>query len=354
MALLEGSTPPGRATVGAIDDVYLDTTTGIKYVMKYVITLDTDRTSEKTYCWYRQPQSSDDSAGDSDDISFYEDIYDRVTNSGTNFSHMFYNRTKLQTIPLIDTSNGTDFSRMFYNTAITTIPLLNTSKGTDFSYMFYECDNLTTVPLLDTGNGTNFYRMFYVTSIKTIPLLDTSNGTNFSHMLGYCPSLTSIPLINTSNGTDFSYMFYFSKSLKTIPSLNVGKGVKFDGMFSSSNIESIPALDTSSGTSFMGMFSGAMKLETISSLNLSNSSNCNSMFYNCAALVNLTVNGCIKSPINLSYSPLLSSSSLQSVINALTDRTGSSVYTIVLGATNIAKLSESMLSLIEAKNWAYK
>lgn len=212
------------------------------------------------------------------------------------------------TVEGLDTSTITDFSYFGQNDRFGTGEILtglNTKSGTNFYGMFQNCKNLTTIPKLDTSNGTNFYGMFIsCTILTTIQQLDTSSGTNFSSMFNGCISLTTIPQLNTSNGTSFYGMFSNCKSLTTVEL-----------------------------TSFISS---------------------NGMFYYCLALENLTVTGTItvnNNDLSLSDSPKLTVESLMSVINALADNTGKTTYTVTLGATNLAKLTDEQKQIAIDKNY---
>ena len=219
------------------------------------------------------------------------------TSAISNFSYMFNAAQELLSVPLFDTSNGTNFSYMFNAcTSLTTIPLLNTSKGTNFSYMFQNAYDLESIPLIDTSNGTNFSSMFNgCTSLATIPLIDTSKGTNFSSMFYNTPSLESIPLLNTSKGTNFSSM------------LNSCRNVI--------NVEGFKNLGQAYSTT--------------------NSANYNNY------------------KLDLSRCTLLTHDSLMNVINNLYDiaAKGCKTQGLVLGTTNLAKLTADEIAIATNKGW---
>ena len=160
---------------------------------------------------------------------------------------------------------------------------------------------------------------------------DTANGKKFSNMFNYCDALTSIPQLDTSNGTDFSYMFNYCGALT-----------------------SIPQLDTGNGKNFGSMFNNCRALTSISLLNMSNVSDTNwsSMFYNCPALKNVTFEGTIPVRGNMSVfssCPNLTVESLMSFINALTNMSDTATYTITIGSTNLAKLTEEQIQIATDK-----
>ena len=218
------------------------------------------------------------------------------------------------------------------NDLVAKLKYSDTANGTNFNYIFYYCTNLTSIPQLDTSKGTDFGYMFnYCGALTTIPQLDTSNGTSFSSMFSNCGALTTIPQLDTSNGTKFNNMFEYCKKLTTIPQL-----------------------DTSNGTNFYGMFFFCISLTSIPLLNMSSmsSTDWNNMFYNCTALENVTFEGTIPVRGNMSVfssCPNLTVDSLMSFINALTNMNSSATYTITIGSTNLAKLTEEQIQIATDK-----
>lgn len=141
---------------------------------------------------------------------------------------------------------------------------------------------------------------------------DTANGTNFNYMFNYCKALTTIPQLDTSNGTNFSYMFYDCKALNTISLLN---------------------MSSMSSASWGSMFNG------------------------CTALENVTFEGTIPVRGNMSVfssCPNLTVDSLMSFINALTNMNSSATYTITIGSTNLAKLTEEQIQIATDKRITLK
>ena len=147
-----------------------------------------------------------------------------ATSNVTDMYSMFYNCSRLVSVPLFDTSNVTDMHYMFYNCSrLVSVPLFDTSNVTDMYSMFTGCSSLTSVPLFDTSNVTNMNNMFNgCSSLTSVPLFDTSNVTNMNNMFNGCSSLTSVPLFDTSNVTNMSNMFYGCSNLETIHMKNIG------------------------------------------------------------------------------------------------------------------------------------
>jgi len=248
------------------------------------------------------------------------------------------------------------------------ITSLDTSKITDFRYMFYDNQYLTSIPYLDTSNGTNFASMFFNDfALKSIPLIDTSKATSLNSMFYACRALTEIPQINTGNGTDFASMFYQCQALTKIPQLNTSNATSLGSMFFGCNkLTEIPQFDTSKATNLYGTFNSCSALTTIAELDLSSCTNLTNMLYNCTKLVNLggfknlgqaylTTNAENYSSykLDLSKSTLLTHDSLMNVINKLYDiaSIGVKSQTLVLGATNLAKLNEEEINIAVSKGW---
>jgi surface protein len=205
--------------------------------------------------------------------------------------------TFIKTIPLIDTSKFTSTASMFQGCSnLTTIPELDTSKVTNMSYMFQNCSKLTTIPQLDTSNVTNMYSMFYSCSkLETVPALDTSNVTNMYQMFYGCSNLTTIPQLDTSNVANVSVAFSYCSKLTTLGGFkDLGK-----------------AYSTSTSANYSSY------------------------------------------TLNLSYSNNLTEESLMNVINNLYDiaTAGCKTQKLVLGSTNLAKLTSEQIAIATDKGW---
>lgn len=267
-----------------------------------------------------------------------------LTVQGTSARNMF-TYCPFTTIPQIDTSNITNASNMFNHcTNITTIPSLNTSKVTNISYMFQHCDSLITIPQLDTSKVADFSFMFdYCGKLESVPELDTSSAKNMRSMFANCSSLTTIPLFNTSKVDSIAYMFE-----------------------KCSNLVSIPQLDTSNVTSMNNMFINCTNLTTIPQLNGEKLTNIYYAFYKCNSLENF--DGLINLgqaystsqsanyayyKLDLSSSTKLNEQSLINVLNNLYDikTKGVKPQQLILGATNLSKLTSEELAIATEKGW---
>ena len=77
----------------------------------------------------------------------------------------------------------------------------------------------------------------------------------------------------------------------------------------------------------------------------------NSAFKYCNALEYVYLPFNFNSDINLSASTLYTRETILQWLNALADRTGLTAYTLTIGATNLAKLTEQDILIATNKNW---
>ena len=228
---------------------------------------------------------------------------------------------------VIDTSlyptGNTGNSNTFINSMITKISRIDTSKWTDFRRLFYNLINLEEIPLLDSSNSTNLNETFYNCSkIKTIPQFNTNNVTDLYSTFFGCTSLVTIPQLNTENVTRFYQTFSSCSSLTDVPLINAQK------------VHTI-----------YYCFSGCKALKNVGGLkDLGKAFNQKSAnHYN----HKVDFSACT----NLTYD------SLMNIINNLYDLNvtyGGTLYTqqLVLGSTNMAKLTSSELELATSKGWS--
>ena len=288
----------------------------------------------------------------------------------TNLNLMFGECYSLTTIPKLDTSKATDMSYMFGNCySLTTVPQLDTSNVTNISGMFSNCTSLTTIPQLNTSNVTNINGMFAgCYSLKKIPQLDTSKATNMGNMFDACYSLKKIPQLNTNNVTNMSYMFESCRALTTIPKLNTNNVTNMSGMFKYCwALTTIPQIDTSKVTDMSYMFQNCNALTTIPKLDTSNVTNTRDTLYYLTSLKNfgglLNLGQAYSTSLSANYytyglelsnSTELTHESLMNVINGLYDikTKGCKSQQLVLGATNLAKLTTEEIAIATNKGWS--
>ena len=193
----------------------------------------------------------------------------------------------------------------------------------------------------DVSKVTNMNSMFYNCSITSLDLTgwDTSNVTKTASMFNNCSSLASLNINN----------------------LNVGNVTDMYGMFTS--CYKLTSLDLSgwdvSKVTDMGEMFYYCKILTslnLSNWNMSNVTSMASMFKLCNELTDLNMNGAILPKINLTnwlldYNSTLTTTSLESVLNALQQLSEGESYTCSLGATNLAKLTDEQIAIATSKGW---
>ena len=76
------------------------------------------------------------------------------------------------------------------------------------------------------------------------------------------------------------------------------------------------------------------------------------VFSNCTSLTNVTLgSGFNCNGLDLSSSTRYSVDTLVAMLTALADRTGQTAYTLTIGTTNLAKLSDEQKAIATDKNW---
>lgn len=179
--------------------------------------------------------------------------------------------------------------------------------------------------------------------IKKIPLLDTSNVTSMSNMFRDCTKLISIPPIDTSNVVYMSSMFNNCVSLTTIPPIDTSNVTSMNQMFLyCSALTTIPQLDLSKVTNVFQMFLYCSVLTTLGSFqNLG-------MAYSTTESANFRYY-----TLDLSNSTKLTHDSLMNVINNLYDiaTKGCNAQQLILGSTNLAKLTAEEVAIGTERGW---
>lgn len=152
-----------------------------------------------------------------------------------------------------------------------------------------------------------------------MPNVDTSNGTSFNSTFSGCYGLLNIPLFDTSNGENFASAFASCYELKNIPLLEMGKAISVYLICSSCF-----SLTTLGGFKDLGK-----AYLTTASANYRNYK------------------------LDLSYSTNLTHDSLMNVINNLYDiaTKGCQPQQLVLGSTNLAKLTAEEIAIATNKGW---
>ena len=194
----------------------------------------------------------------------------------------------------------------------------------------------------ENGNKTDYYSVFYGygwTAETFKPKYDL-RGTRFQAAFGYASQLAGSLIdmldscgvvLDTSKATNVSNMFTTATKLTEIPHIDLS------------------SVDTSLG----GLFLTCKVLQRIEKITYTENSACynNNAYAGCAALADVEFAGVIAGDMNLSWSPLLSNATVQSLIDHLKNLTGATAKTLTFHADVGAKLTDEQRAAITAKNW---
>lgn len=233
--------------------------------------------------------------------------------------------------PFIDSSKMKYFAYMFsstYGTDLSLLENLDTSNGTDFSYMFSKRTDLTELPSLDTSNGMNFSYMFQASTIEIPPALNVEKATTLFAIFHNAQKISGKITLHAPKNTNLGSAFSYTYLLSEIDLGDTSNVTNWNGAFVGSGVNTVNELNFKSATNYVNAFASARKLQNITFSSIP-------IFDN---------------NFSFQYSPL-SEESLASLVNALSDNSGiAKTYTVTLGATNIAKLTEEQLAIVAAKN----
>ena len=200
------------------------------------------------------------------------------------------------------------------------IPLLHITT-TWLAALFKGCKSLETIPLLDTHAVKSMYMMFEdCNKLTHVPLLDMTANESIRYMFHNCISLTSIPQFNTSNVTNIQGVFSGCIHLTDVPLLNCSKVTFVNGEI----FDSCSRLINIGG------------LQNLGQAYLTTQSANSSDYY-----------------LSLVDNKQLTHDSLMNVINNLYDIATKGVKTqqLILGSTNIAKLTAEEIAIATNKGW---
>lgn len=205
------------------------------------------------------------------------------------------------------------------------------------------------------------------TSLKTIPLLDASNVTNMDYAFNSCVSLIKIPKLNTSKVKSMASVFSNCSKMTEVPQLDTNSLETANSMFSNcQSIIKIPKLDMSNAINVNSMFQSCCSLRSIPTLNTSKIINIANIFTGCYNLMDLggfinlgqaylqsSAENYFNYTLDLSPCINLTHDSLMNVINNLYDikSKGCKNQALVLGATNLAKLTAEEIAVATNKGW---
>ena len=127
--------------------------------------------------------------------------------------------------------------------------------------------------------------------------------------------------------------------------------VEFQRVFYGSKFTRIGVIDARKATRFYAVFNESRALKIIDKLIVAETTPILWSFANLSALEEIQFEGVIGSALDISNSPLLSSASVQSIIDHLKDLTGATAQKLSLHTDVILNLTDEQALAITAKNW---
>lgn len=163
---------------------------------------------------------------------------------------------------------------------------------------------------------------------ETLMNSDLSRIKNVQYLFNGNTKLTEFEMPETLNPTHVHYMF---QNCTSVTRINLfGK---------------------SAGSVLTGVFSGCTALVDVGTVNFQGVGYANRTFLNCTSLQEIRISGEIGLSVSFGDSPNLSADSIQSIIDHLADRTGTTALSLTLHTTVVGKMTDSQKADIKDKNW---
>ena len=188
-----------------------------------------------------------------------------------------------------------------------------------------------------TNNGTrvNYMYGFGNTDLAHFEPFTDLKPTNCGYMFSY------------TNGSSVDLVERFDKHGTTLDFSNVAAS---DRCFFMSGVTRVGIVDCLQMNGLNYFFMESRQLHTIEKMIVKKETTYNYTFNNCVALENITFEGTIGNNINFSSCNKLSHDSLMSIINRLESKT-SGTFTLSIGSTNLAKLTDAEKAVATQKGW---
>lgn len=234
------------------------------------------------------------------------------------------------------------------------------AKGYKTRYIIYYSNNSSAIDLPNNAiyailDGFVFRGNF--SNKRYLQCIDFINGSKTGSSYGgsmflSCSSLQKVTGLDLSDITDVSTMFRDCVSLKEVSMTNTNQITNMMGMFKNCySLQKVTGLNTNNTQNMLEMFYSCASLKQISNLDMSSVTNMGDMLYNCYSLATIKSLTVITDNLNLRSSSLLTHTTLLTILNALSDKTGQTTKTLTLGSTNLAKLTDEEKAIATNKNW---
>jgi hypothetical protein len=206
---------------------------------------------------------------------------------------------------------------------------------------------------IETGGGDSFYNDFWDI------YQENGNRVNYDKaFFTWWDNKAFKPKYNIKP-TQCTAMFQNSKISGDLREILKDLGITLDtsactslyATYQSTLFTAVPTIDTKNAPSVNYLFYGSKNLETIEKIISNENLTYTQAFTVCNNLKNITFEGQIGTHIAFSQSHLLTVESVQSIIDALADLTGSTTQTLTLHANVKIKLTETQIASITSKNW---
>ena len=286
-----------------------------------------------------------------------ENTLKKLLDATKNANYLFYEYQGTSVDGLIqysDTENVESISRTFYRSKVEKVPELNTSKAKDFSYSF-AYSSIKEFPNWNFSNAESIgYLLQQCNSLKADIVIN-----NLSKLTGdYClnsvcqqSAVTSVTLngLNPNIAYSINQAFFDCGWLQSI-SLNTTTGVpmKVKSMSETFNycnqLKTLPLMDLTQCTRFS--ITGCNSLESIPAYDMSNITSIN--LSNLYKLAEFHATG-MKVSFNISSSTKFTREALVEILNNLA--TVTTTQTLTMGATNLAKLTDSDKAIATDNGW---
>lgn len=131
---------------------------------------------------------------------------------------------------------------------------------------------------------------------------------------------------------------------------NSSNAVNFYEMFAGSTITRIPTVDARKASSLGSTFNRCAALKSVDKLIVSASTTYQSLFNDCSELEDIVFDGTIGQNFMMYNCDKLTHDSLMSILNCLETKT-EGTWTVTLGTTNLAKLTDAEKVIATEKGW---
>lgn len=175
------------------------------------------------------------------------------------------------------------------------------------------------------------------------------NGDNFYPKYDIVPSTGGVNLFTESKNLNIDLIRRLTDCGVV---LDTSQSTTIVNIFSSSAVTTVPHISSASSSNVTNIFANCTQLVTVEKLTVHKDITYSRSFYGCGALKNITIEGEIGNSISFSSSYKLTSASVDSIINALVDYSGTTTSPILtFHATVKGNLTDEQIATITSKNW---